>query len=184
MRNTVFYLGSVALAGFAGRGLRRSGRKIGPRHGQHDGTRPPGRNARGPIEQGGLFYGTDTGMTTGLVTGLEPHAGADGRGHLRSGDLPLSALSARSWTNYLTPTPSYPDGYQSAQMGPTRCSTRTRRWASAAATARPGFPAAGSACSTTETLNHFQKSRQHAVLALFLCPGAWKKIRPARSTCC
>ena len=93
MRNTLFLMGSAALVVLLGVGC------TGPEHKLGRGLSNAGEVVRGEemqrsIEQNGLFEGTDVGITTGVVQGVTPDAGANRARHLRGDYLPVPAVSS------------------------------------------------------------------------------------------
>ena len=62
------------------------------------------------VEQSGLFYGTDVGMTTGVVKGFDRTLARTGLGIYEVLTFPLPPYHP-IWTSYLAPKPEYMDGY-------------------------------------------------------------------------
>jgi putative exosortase-associated protein (TIGR04073 family) len=63
------------------------------------------------IEQGGVFYGTDTGITTGVVQGFDRTVARTGLGVYEVLTFPLPPYHP-IWTSYLAPMPEYTDSYK------------------------------------------------------------------------
>jgi putative exosortase-associated protein (TIGR04073 family) len=110
MRNTVSYLGAAALLVCLGAGCKGPEEKMG--RGLSNMAEPirMGELQRG-IEQGGLLYGSDTGITTGFISGLNHTLARTGVGIYEVVTFPFPPYRPVC-TSYLTPYPGYPDAYK------------------------------------------------------------------------
>ena len=69
------------------------------------------------IEDSGLFYGTDTGVTTGIVKGFNKTLARTGVGIYEVVTFPIPPYGP-VWTNYLSPRPAYGSYRPSKWDGP------------------------------------------------------------------
>ena len=109
MRNILFLLGSVAITAVLAVGCS------GPEHKLGRGLSNMGEIVRlnemqRSVEEGGLFYGTDTGITTGLVQGFDRTIVRTGLGIFEVVTFPLPPYRPLL-TSYLAPKPEYPDSF-------------------------------------------------------------------------
>lgn len=109
MRNTFFLLGSAALVALMGVGCSGPEQKLG-RGVSNAGEIVRMNEMRRSVEQGGLFYGTDVGITTGLVQGFDRTMARTGLGLYEVLTFPIPPYHP-IWTSYLAPRPQYPDVY-------------------------------------------------------------------------
>jgi putative exosortase-associated protein (TIGR04073 family) len=115
MRNTVFFLGALALVAVMGAGCAGPESKLG--RGFSNVTEPT-RMAEftRAEEQAGLFNGTDTGFATGFVQGMNKTLARTGLGVYEIVTFPIPPYHPIC-TSYLNPSPQYGDAY------------RPRKWA-------------------------------------------------------
>jgi putative exosortase-associated protein (TIGR04073 family) len=116
MRNTVVYLGALALLVLVGAGCANTEEKLGRGIGNVTEPFRLGEMQRS-IEQEGLFYGTDVGMTTGFVKGLDKTLARTGVGLYEVVTCPFPPYGP-VWTSYLTPAPGLSGRLPAGQMGP------------------------------------------------------------------
>jgi putative exosortase-associated protein (TIGR04073 family) len=105
----MFLLGSVALVALMAAGCTGPEEKLG--RGIANAT-SIGRldEWNRSVEQNGLFYGTDTGVATGVVQGFDRTMARTGLGIFEIVTAPFPPYHPL-WTSYLAPQPEYPDGY-------------------------------------------------------------------------
>jgi putative exosortase-associated protein (TIGR04073 family) len=108
MRNTVFFLGALALVVLAA-GCAGPEQKLG--RGLSN-TVEPVRMAdfTRSMEQGGLYQGTDNGFATGFVQGVNKTVARTGLGVFEIVTFPIPPYHPIC-TSYLNPDPQYPDAY-------------------------------------------------------------------------
>ena len=113
MRNTLFLAGMLALVASLGFGCAGPTRKMG--RGLTNMMEPlRGAEFERGIEQGGMFDGTDAGVTTGFISGVNHTFARSGLGLFEVVTAPLPFPDKNYdplWTSYVTPKPYYPDGY-------------------------------------------------------------------------
>jgi putative exosortase-associated protein (TIGR04073 family) len=63
------------------------------------------------VEQGGLFYGTTVGMSTGAVQGFDRTIARTGLGIFEVVTFPIPPYHP-IWTGYLAPASQFPDAYK------------------------------------------------------------------------
>jgi putative exosortase-associated protein (TIGR04073 family) len=115
MRITLSLLGSLALTAMLGVGCAGPEAKMG--RGINNMTEiARGSEFERSVEQYGLFRGPDTGLTTGVVTGVDRTLARTGVGIYEVVTFPFPPYHP-IFTNYLSPRPLYPDSY------------RPRKWA-------------------------------------------------------
>ena len=109
MRNTLYLLGSCALLALLGAGCAGPEEKLGRGFGNMTEIVRQGEFDRA-VEQDGIFYGTDTGVTTGIVRGVDKTLVRTGVGVYEIVTFPLPPYRP-VMTDYLSPKPLYPDDY-------------------------------------------------------------------------
>src|SRR5580704_10434367 len=110
MRNILFLTGSVAMVALLGDGCAGPEQKLG-RGMSNAGEIVRLNEMQRSIEQGGVFYGTDTGITTGVVQGFDRTVARTGLGVYEVLTFPLPPYHP-IWTSYLAPMPEYTDSYK------------------------------------------------------------------------
>jgi putative exosortase-associated protein (TIGR04073 family) len=109
MRNTLFLLGSAALAALLGAGCTGPETKLG--RGFSNATEIVRMNEmQRSVEENGLFYGTDVGVATGVVQGFDRTLARTGLGIYEVVTFPLPPYHP-VLTGYLAPAPQYPDSF-------------------------------------------------------------------------
>jgi putative exosortase-associated protein (TIGR04073 family) len=109
MRNTLFLLGSAAMVALLGAGCAGPEHKLG--RGMANATEIVRLNEmQRAVEKNGLFYGTDVGITTGVVQGVDKTLARTGLGIYEVVTFPFPPYHP-IWTSYLAPAPEYPDGF-------------------------------------------------------------------------
>jgi putative exosortase-associated protein (TIGR04073 family) len=69
------------------------------------------------MEQGGLFYGPNVGITTGFVHGFDRTLARTGVGVFEILTFPFPIPTyGPIWTNYLSPKPQFPDTYSTTEV--------------------------------------------------------------------
>jgi putative exosortase-associated protein (TIGR04073 family) len=109
MRNTLFLLGSAAMVVLLGAGCTGPETKLG-RGLSNSGEIVRLNEMQRSVEQGGLMYGTDTGITTGVVQGFDRTMARTGLGIYEVVTFPFPPYHP-IWTGYLAPKPEYPDSF-------------------------------------------------------------------------
>jgi putative exosortase-associated protein (TIGR04073 family) len=110
MRNTVYLLGSMALLALLGAGCAGPEEKMGRGFGNIGEAVRMGEMERS-VEQAGLFNGTDSGVATGFVKGLDHTLVRTGVGIYEVVTFPIPPYHP-VLTDYMAPKPLYPDGYK------------------------------------------------------------------------
>ena len=109
MRNTIYLLGSIALVVLGGVGCAGPEQKMG--RGLSNMTEiARGGEFERSVEQAGIFQGTDSGVATGFVRGINRTLARTGVGIYEVVTAPLPPYGP-VWTDYLSPKPLYPDAY-------------------------------------------------------------------------
>lgn len=147
MRNTIYLLSSIALVVLGGVGCAGPEQKLGRGLSNMTEIARGGEFERSE-EQAGLFQGTDSGVATGFVRGVNRTLARTGVGIYEVVTAPLPPYGP-VWTDYLAPSPSIPTPIIRAN-GRMPCLTPIATAVSVAEMSRLGFPAAGFACSTTK----------------------------------
>jgi putative exosortase-associated protein (TIGR04073 family) len=109
MRNTASLLGSFALLALLVAGCAGPERKMGRGLGNMTEIVRGGEFERS-VEQAGLFDGTDVGITTGVVRGVNRTLARTGIGIYEVITAPLPPYGPIC-TDYLSPRPLYPDTF-------------------------------------------------------------------------
>lgn len=109
MRNTLFLLGSAALVALLGVGCAGPEQKLG-RGFSNAGEVVRLNEFQRSVEQDGLFYGTDTGMTTGVVQGVDHTVERTGLGLFEILTFPFPPYHP-VLTSYVPAKPQYADAY-------------------------------------------------------------------------
>jgi putative exosortase-associated protein (TIGR04073 family) len=109
MRNTLFFLGSVALVALLGVGCTGPEHKLGRGFANATEVVRMGELNRS-VEQNGLFLGTDVGVATGMVEGFDRTMARTGLGIYEIVTFPIPPYHP-IWTSYLAAQPEYPDAY-------------------------------------------------------------------------
>ncbi len=117
MRNTVYLLGSMALLALVGAGCAGPEEKMGRGLSNMGEAVRMGEMERS-VEQASLFNGTDTGVATGFIKGLDHTLVRTGVGVYEVVTFPIPPYHP-VLTDYMAPKPLYPDGY------------KPRKWSSA-----------------------------------------------------
>ena len=110
MRNTICLLGSFALVALLGVGCAGPEQKFG-RGVSNMAEVVRGTEFQRSVEQGGLFDGTDNGVTIGAVRGVNRTLARTGLGVYEVVTSPLPPYGP-VWTSYLSPRPAHADSYQ------------------------------------------------------------------------
>ena len=110
MRNTLSLLGSVALLALLGVGCAGPEQKMGRGLANMTEFARAGEFSRS-VEQEGLFGGTDVGMATGVVRGVNHTLARTGIGIYEVVTFPLPPYGPVA-TKYVSPKPLYPDSYR------------------------------------------------------------------------
>lgn len=109
MRNTVSLLAALALAAALAAGCAGPEQKFGRGLGNTFEVARGGEFSRG-VEQGNLFGGPDTGITTGFAQGFDKTMLRTGVGIYEIVTFPIPPYGPVC-TDYLSPRPAYPDSY-------------------------------------------------------------------------
>ena len=113
MRNRFACLGILACAALFAAGCAGPEQKFG-RGLSNMGEIVRGNEMNRSVEQGGIFYGTDVGMTTGFVQGFNRTMARTGVGLYEVITAPFPPYGPVC-TNYLSAKPAYPDSYRPSQ---------------------------------------------------------------------
>ncbi len=118
MRNTLTLLGSFTLLALLGVGCAGPEQKMGRGIGNITEVARGGEFQRS-VEQAGLFDGTDVGVATGMVRGVNRTLARTGVGIYEVVTAPLPPYGP-VFTDYLSPKPLYPDSFHPRKWaGPT-----------------------------------------------------------------
>lgn len=109
MRNTLFLLGTAAVAALLCAGCAGPETKLG-RGMSNAGEIVRLNEMHRSVEQDGVFYGTDVGVTTGIVQGFDKTMARTGVGLYEIITFPFPPYHP-VLTSYLTPKPQYPDDF-------------------------------------------------------------------------
>jgi putative exosortase-associated protein (TIGR04073 family) len=109
MRNTLYLLGSLVFVALMGVGCAGPEQKLGRGFSNLGEAVRHGEMQRS-IEQSGLFYGTDVGITTGIVEGVDHTIVRTSVGLYEIVTFPLPPYRPL-FTDYMSPKPLYPDSY-------------------------------------------------------------------------
>jgi putative exosortase-associated protein (TIGR04073 family) len=110
MRKSLSLLGALALVATLGVGCAGPESKLG-RGFSNLAEIVRGNEFQRSVEQGGIFEGTDTGFTTGMVRGFNRTMARTGLGVYEIVTAPLPPYHP-VWTSYLSPRPLYPDSFR------------------------------------------------------------------------
>ncbi len=109
MRNSLYLAGSFALLALLGVGCAGPEQKFGRGVGNITEVARGGEFGRS-VEQAGIFDGTDTGLASGMVRGINRTLARTGVGVYEVVTAPLPPYGP-IFTDYLSPRPMYPDGF-------------------------------------------------------------------------
>ncbi|MDB6121022.1 MAG: hypothetical protein JWQ71_15 [Pedosphaera sp.] len=115
MRKTLSLLGALALTAVLGVGCAGTEQKFGRGLGNMTEI-VRGNEFQRSVEQGGIFDGPDTGISTGFVRGVNKTLARTGVGLYEVVTAPFPPYDP-VFTDYLSPRPQYPDSF------------RPRKWA-------------------------------------------------------
>ncbi len=110
MRNTVYLLGLFALVALMGAGCAGPEEKLGRGFGNMKEIVRMNEFQRSE-EQAGIFSGTDIGVETGIVQGIDHTLVRTGVGIYEVVTFPLPPYRPL-FTDYMAPKPLYPDAYK------------------------------------------------------------------------
>lgn len=109
MRKSLYLLSSLVLVASLGAGCAGPEAKFGRGVGNIGEVARGGEFVRS-VEQAGLFEGTDVGIATGTVRGINRTLARTGVGIYEIITAPLPPYGP-IWTDYLSPKPLYSDGF-------------------------------------------------------------------------
>jgi putative exosortase-associated protein (TIGR04073 family) len=114
MRNSLTLLGALMLVALLGVGCAGPEQKLGRGIGNM-GEIVRGNEFQRSVEQGNLFDGPDTGVTSGAVRGVSRTLARTGVGVYEVVTAPFPPYGP-VWTSYLSPRPLYPDSYRPRKL--------------------------------------------------------------------